>query len=84
MVRERQMPLGNKNVVGKAVTALRRQHKMKQKDLAVQMQTRGIDIDPASLSKLEGQTRSANDMELWAIADIFGITVDELYPSHWE
>jgi hypothetical protein len=42
------------------------------------MQLMGVDINPSSLSKLEGQTRSATDIELKAIANILGVRVEEL------
>ena len=70
---------GKNNQVGQTVTYLRKAAGMKQKDLMAQMQIRGIDIPQASLSKLEGQERPVTDMELRALADIFGTTVDELF-----
>ena len=42
------------------------------------MQLLGVDINPSSLSKLEGQTRCATDIELKAIAKILGVTADDL------
>ena len=42
------------------------------------MQLLGVDINPSSLSKLEGQMRIATDRELWAIAKILGVTIDSL------
>jgi hypothetical protein len=42
------------------------------------MQLMGVDINPSSLSKLEGQTRSASDIELKAIATILGVSLEEL------
>ena len=38
----------------------------------------GVDINPSSLSKLEGQTRSITDVELKAIAAILKVSIDEL------
>jgi transcriptional regulator with XRE-family HTH domain len=43
-----------------------------------QMQLRGVDINPSSLSKLEGQVRIASDRELYAIAQIFSVPMEEL------
>ena len=53
---------------------------MKQHELVSKMQTLGVDINPSSLSKLEGQHRIATDIELRAIAHIFCICVDDLIP----
>lgn len=51
---------------------------MKQHELVSQMQLLGVDINPSSLSKLEGQVRAATDIEVKAIAEIFHVTSDEL------
>ena len=52
---------------------------MSQKDLATNMQLLGVDINLSSLSKLEGQSRIATDKELYAIAQIFNTTIDDLF-----
>ena len=57
---------------------IRKQLGMKQATLMSQMQLLGIDINPSSLSKLEGQTRCATDIELKAIATILGVTMEAL------
>ena len=41
----------------------------------------GYDINPTSYSKLEGQLRSATDIELFVIAKILGVTMEELFSS---
>ena len=53
---------------------------MKQLELVSQMQILGVDINPSSLSKLEGQQRIATDFELRAIAHIFKVSMDSLVP----
>lgn len=51
---------------------------MKQTTLISKMQLMGVDINPSSFSKLEGQVRIATDIELKAIATILGVSTDEL------
>ena len=51
---------------------------MKQKELLVQLQVRGIDISASALSKLEGQVRIATDIELLAISNILNVPVETL------
>ena len=77
-MKPRKQELGNKNIIGNKITKLRLEKKLKQKELLAKLQTKGIDINPSSLSKLEGQTRPVSDIELKTLAEIFGITVDEL------
>ncbi len=70
--------MGDKNFVGQTVTRLRKEHGMKQKELMAQIQTLGVDINPSSPSKLEGQTRSVSDKELRALIEIFGSEISKL------
>ena len=60
---------------------IRKQLGMKQTTLVSRMQLLGVDINPSSLSKLEGQTRIASDIELKAISEILGVTMEELVSS---
>ena len=57
---------------------LRKERGMKQRTLVEMLQLRGVDMNPSSLSKLEGQQRIATDIELKAIADALGVTADSL------
>ena len=79
-MRPRNQPYGKKNISGAIIEELRKERGMKQIDLVAQMQVLGVDIDPSSLSKLEGQQRMATDYELRAIAHIFNVSIDDLVP----
>ena len=41
----------------------------------------GCDMNPTSYSKLEGQIRSATDKELYVIAKILGVPIEELFDN---
>ena len=77
-MKPRKQPYGDKNICGTIIERLRKERSMKQLELVSQMQVLGVDINPSSLSKLEGQQRVATDYELRAIANIFGVSMDEL------
>ena len=77
-MKPRKKAYGNKNICGANVERIRKQQGMKQTALVSRMQLLGVDINPSSLSKLEGQTRIATDMELKAIAHILGVAMEEL------
>ena len=83
-MKPRSRPYGNKNISGAVIERLRNGRGMKQHELVSRMQTLGVDINPSSLSKLEGQHRIASDIELRAIAHIFGVAIDDLVPSEYE
>ena len=77
-MKPRKAGYGDKNICGANIERIRKQLGMKQSTLMSKMQLMGVDINPSSLSKLEGQTRSATDIELKAIANILGVRVEEL------
>ena len=77
-MKPRKAGYGDKNICGANIERIRKQLGMKQSTLMSKMQLMGVDINPSSLSKLEGQTRSATDIELKAIAKILGVRVEEL------
>ncbi|MGN1027965.1 MAG: helix-turn-helix domain-containing protein [Faecousia sp.] len=77
-MKPRKAEYGSKNICGANVERIRKQQGMKQTTLVSKMQLLGVDINPSSLSKLEGQTRVATDMELKAIAHILGVSMETL------
>lgn len=77
-MRKREQEIGTRNLVGVKVERLRQKNGMRQKELLAQLQVRGVLINASALSKLEGQVRTVTDYELVAIADVFGLTIDEL------
>ena len=77
-MKPRKAEYGNKNICGANIERIRKGLGMKQATLVVKMQLMGVDINPSSLSKLEGQTRSATDIELKAISEILGVTISDL------
>ena len=75
----RKQEYGEANLIGKNVERLRKEKGIKQKDFIAKMQVLGCDINPTSYSKLEGQVRSATDKELFVIAKILGVAMEELF-----
>ena len=75
----RKQTYGVKNLVGKNIERLRKEKGIKQKDFIAQIQVMGCDMNPSSYSKLEGQIRNATDKELYAIAKILGVPIEELF-----
>ena len=75
----RKKPYGNSNIVGKNIEKLRKGKGIKQKDFVAMMQTHGVDINPTSYSKLEGQLRVASDKEIFIIAKILAVDISELF-----
>ena len=80
-MKTRKKGYGTANIIGKNVRALRLAKGIKQKDFIARMQTMGVDINPTSYSKLEGQVRMATDKEIFVIAKILGVSTDALFDN---
>ena len=83
-MKPRKAEYGDKNICGANVERIRKALGMKQATLVARMQLAGVDINPSSLSKLEGQIRIASDIELKAISQILGVTMEELVRTEHE
>ena len=81
-MKPRKAEYGSKNICGANIERIRKQQGMKQAVLVSKMQLMGVDINPTSLSKLEGQTRSATDIEIKAIAAILNVSLEELLQTN--
>ncbi|MEE1280444.1 MAG: helix-turn-helix transcriptional regulator [Oscillospiraceae bacterium] len=78
-MKTRKREYGNSNVIGKRVEQLRKSKGIKQKDFIARLQAAGLDINPTSYSKLEGQIRIVSDREVLAISRALGVSIQELY-----
>ena len=81
-MKTRKQEYGNANIIGRNVERLRKQRGIKQKDFVARMQILGCDINPTSFSKLEGQVRSATDKEIYVIARILELPMEELFKDN--
>ena len=66
-------------MVGANIERLRKEQHIKQKDFIAQIQAEGIDINPSSYSKLEGQVRMATDKEIYVIAKLLHVDIKQLF-----
>ena len=71
--------LGNQNEVGANIARLRNERGWTQGDLLVKLELMGIHLSARRISELEGQQREIRGIELKALAEIFGVTIDQLY-----
>ncbi len=68
------------NLCGPTVAMLRQQRKprMSQRMLAEQMQLLGVDLDKNAIQRIESGQRFVTDIELLALAQVFGVRCDDL------
>lgn len=77
----RKKEYGNANMVGKNIERLRKERGIKQKDFIAKIQVLGCDMNPTSYSKLEGQFRSATDIEIYTIAKVLDVSMEKLFEN---
>ena len=77
----RKQKYGTANMIGRNIERLRKERGIKQKDFIAKIQIMGCDINPTSYSKLEGQIRSATDREIFVIAKILGVKMEDLFDT---
>lgn len=69
---------GEKNLISKRLTELRRKHNLSQRDLAQQLQLLGYDMDKNVITRIETNKRYVTDLELKALTQIFHVSYDYL------
>lgn len=65
---------GKRNLIAKRLTELRKREKMSQRALASELQLIGIDMDKNVITRIETNKRYVTDIEIKAIAAVFGVT----------
>lgn len=80
-MKTRKQQYGDKNVIGHTAEEIRKQRNLSQKDFVARLQIAGLDINPTSYSKLEGQIRAATDREVYIIAKTLNVPIESLYTN---
>lgn len=69
---------GEKNLISKQLTSLRKQHNLSQRELAHQMQLAGYDIDKNVITRIENNQRYVTDIEIRGFANLFDVSYQYL------
>lgn len=67
------------NLVGANVRKYRKLRKMSQQNLADRLELRGVYVCRGSVSRIEDFSRTVTDIELYAIARVLDVTVEQLF-----
>ncbi len=75
-----KLPDGRLNICGAKVASMRMSMvpKCSQRALADKLQLHGMDVDKNTIQRLESGQRFVTDIELRIIAQVLGVTTDEL------
>ena len=67
------------NMVGDKVRKLRTEQKMSQQMLSDRLETMAIYICRGSISRIEDKQRTVTDIELYGLAKVLGVSIEELF-----
>ena len=67
------------NMVGSKVRKLRTAQKMSQQTLSDRLETLAIYICRGSVSRIEDGQRTVTDIELYGLAKVLGVSIEELF-----
>lgn len=68
-----------KNIIGKQVKKFRKEQKMSQQQLADKLETIAVYICRGSICRIEEQTRTVSDIELWGLSQILGKPIQSFF-----
>ena len=69
---------GLNNISGKAISELRNEIGISQRELADRLQLKGLDIDKNAIQRIECGKRFVTDIEIIAFAKVFGVPYERL------
>lgn len=69
------------NLIGENVRRLRKKRKMSQQALSNELELMGVYVCRGSISRIEDKSRTVTDIELFAIARVLGVTIDEMFSN---
>ncbi len=67
------------NLVGKNVRKFRIEQKMSQRELSVKLETIAVYICRGSISRIEDQTRTVSDIELYGLSKILNKPIESFF-----
>lgn len=67
------------NMIGDQVKKYRKARKMSQQSLSNKLELLGVYICRGSVSRIEDKSRTVTDIELFALAVVLGVTVNDLF-----
>lgn len=81
--RQAQQPPEPANVVGAHLRRIRTGQGMTQEDLAARCQVQGLNLSRGTLAKIEAQVRLLKACELFIIAKILKVPMEQFYPEDY-
>lgn len=67
------------NLIGNNVRKYRNARKMSQQMLSQKLELMGVYVCRGSVSRIEDKSRTVTDIELYALAEVLNVTVNDLF-----
>ena len=67
------------NIIGSKVQQFRKKNRMSQQKLSNKLELMGVYVCRGSVSRIEDWSRTVTDIELYALAKVFGVSVDDMF-----
>lgn len=67
------------NLIGDNVKKFRKEKKMSQQELSNKLELLGVYVCRGSVSRIEDKSRTVTDIELFAIAEVLGVSISDLF-----
>lgn len=67
------------NIVGKQVRKFRKERKLSQQQLSDKLETLAVYICRGSICRIEEQTRTVSDIELWGLSQILRKPIESFF-----
>lgn len=68
-----------KNMIGKKVKELRKEKNLSQQDLSNKLETVAVYICRGSISRIEDQSRTVTDIELYGLSQILSVPIQDFF-----
>lgn len=68
-----------KNMIGKNVKRLRKEKHLSQQELSARLETLAIYICRGSISRIEDQSRTVTDIELYGLSQVLEVPVEDFF-----
>lgn len=68
-----------KNMVGRKVKELRKEKNMSQQELSAKLETLAIYICRGSISRIEDQSRTVTDLELYGLSQVLAAPIEDFF-----
>ena len=70
-----------KNMVGNKVKQLRKEKHLSQQELSARLETLAIYICRGSISRIEDQSRTVTDIELYGLSQVLSTPIQDFFAS---